>query len=180
MQEIINKIELSGILTLDLLKYKPRKDELIIFDVVPFLLQGYLLQEKPFRAAMTQTDWSIYKNKDVVICCSNDAIVPYWAYVFIALLLQPHARVVLYTPEQSANQAPLNESPFNQHQLWAHKIRNIDYTIYTDKKVVLKASSDVPPELFVIATSQLMKCVQTLMWGEAGSPLMIYKKKTTI
>lgn len=46
-------------------------------------------------------------------------------------------------------------------------------------KIFLKASSDVQPALFVQAASQLRKQVQTLMWGEAGSPVMIYKTKKT-
>jgi len=41
---------------------------------------------------------------------------------------------------------------------------------------VLKANSSLPEEILVLATSQLIKYVKTLMWGEAGSPLMIYKR----
>ena len=184
MQEIINKVELSGILTLDLLQYKPHQDQIVIFDIVPYLLHDYLLQEKVFRAEMAKTDWSIYQHKEVILCCSNDAIVPYWAYVFITSLLQPYASQIIYNPERSDNCKPEIKQVARQHTdtqlLWAEKIRNIDYQLYTGKKVVLKASSAVPPELFVIATRQLMKYVQSLMWGEAGSPLMIFKKKKTI
>ena len=169
MDEIINKVDQSGIITLDLIKYKPRDDEFEVFDVVPFLLHGYLLQEKVFRAEMAQTNWSLYKDKDIIIYCSNDAIVPYWAYVFISSLLQPYARTIIYAADHQDH----------QHLLWMEKIRAIDYTIYKGKKVVLKASSEVAPEMFVIATKPLMTQVQTLMWGEAGSPLMIYKQKKT-
>ncbi|NQX41706.1 Protein of unknown function [Pedobacter steynii] len=169
MDTIINKVEQSGIVTLDLLSYKPSKTDYFVFDMVPYLFHGYLLQEKLFRAEMGLIDWHQYRNKEVVLYCSNDAIVPYWAYVFIASLLQPHAAFVCFGAWED-----------HQQLLWIQRIKALDYSIYENKKVVLKASSDVPEAIYVAATAKLMEQVQSLMWGEAGSPLMIYKRKKTI
>lgn len=166
MEELIkNRVKLSGILTLDLMQYKPTKDQYLIFDLVPFLFHEYLLQEKNFRAEMLAIDWSRYSNKEVILCCSNDAIVPYWAYVYVASLLSPYTDTVLYADQRD-----------HQELLWAERIKKINYTFFKDKKVVLKASSMVPPDLFVLATSHLMQQVQSLMWGEAGAPVRIYKR----
>lgn len=169
MDTIINKVEQSGIVTLDLLSYKPAKTDYFAFDMVPYLFHGYLLQEKLFRAEMGLIDWQQYRNKEVVIYCSNDAIVPYWAYVFISSLLQPHAAFVCFGQLED-----------HQQLIWMERIKTLDYSLYEDKKVVLKARSDVPESIYVAATGRLMEQVQTLMWGEAGSPLMIYKRKKTI
>lgn len=164
--EIINKIDASGIQTLDLRTYKPDGNDFLIFDIVPFLIEDFLLQEKTFRLEMAKIDWSQFKDKDVVICCSNDAIVPLWSYVLISSLLAPYASIVAY-------------SSIGNHEsiLWMERIRKIEFTGFIGQKVVLKATSSIPEEILILATSQLIKYVQTLMWGEAGSPLMIYKRK---
>ncbi|WP_073228197.1 DUF2480 family protein [Pedobacter caeni] len=169
MEEIINKVEQSGILTLDLLSYKPEKKEILAFDMVPYLFHGYLLQEKLFRAEMSLIDWQEYRGKEVVIYCSNDAIVPYWAYVFVSSLLQAHAAFICFGPQAD-----------HQLLIWTERVKSIDYGLYKDQKVVLKARSEVPEAIYVTATTKLMEQVQSLMWGEAGSPIMIHKRKKTI
>lgn len=162
----INKLETSGIVTLDLLSYKPDKDEVISFDIVPYLQDEYLLQEKPFRAVMTAIDWTQFKDKSAVIYCSNDALVPHWAYILICSLLTPYAAIVIYGSTEN-----------HHHLIWMHKIRAIDYSLYQDKKVVLRTGMGILPEMYVTATSNLINYVQTLMYGEAGSSVMIYKRK---
>lgn len=164
--EILNKIEASGIQTLDLRSYKPNEKDFTVFDIVPFLIEDFLLQEKAFRSEMANIDWNQYSGKDVVITCSNDAIVPLWAYVLISSLAAPHASIVVYST--TGNHETL---------LWMERVRRIEFSAFISQKVVLKANSSLPEEILVMATSQLIKYVQTLMWGEAGSPLMIYKRK---
>ncbi|KIO77194.1 hypothetical protein TH53_10790 [Pedobacter lusitanus] len=166
MEEIINKVDLSGIVTLDLINYKPLKNEYIAFDLVPYLFKGYLLKEKVFRVDMIQIDWSRFTAKEVILYCSNDAIVPYWAYVFITSLLKPYTERISYADLQD-----------HEEKIWMERIKRIDYKVFNDKKVVLKASTIIPPQLYVCASGYLMDHVQSLMWGEAGSPIMIYKKK---
>jgi hypothetical protein len=164
--EIINKIDASGIQTLDLRSYKPNENDFVLFDIVPFLIEDFLLQEKAFRLEMASINWAEYAGKNVVITCSNDAIVPLWAYVLISSLIAPHASIVVYST--SGNHSNL---------LWIERIRKIEFSAFMNQKVVLKANSSLPEEILILATSQLIKYVKTLMWGEAGSPLMIYKRK---
>jgi len=164
--EILNKIDASGIQTLDLRSYKPVENDFILFDIVPFLIEDFLLQEKAFRSEMANINWTQFTGKDVVITCSNDAIVPLWAYVLISSLLAPHVSIVVYA---------VTENHINL--LWIERVRKIEFSAFINQKVVLKANSSLPEEILVLATSQLIKYVKTLMWGEAGSPLMIYKRK---
>lgn len=149
---------------------KPLENEFVAFNITPYLFHEYLLQEKPFRAAMSQIDWSKFQGQEVVIYCSNDAIVPYWAYVLIAALLQPYAGFCGFGEQQQDH----------QQLVWTARVNHIDYSAFKDKRVVLKARSDVPVALYVAATSKLMEQVQSLMWGEAGAPVMIYKKKKSV
>lgn len=64
-----------------------------------------------------------------------------------------------------------------ENLLWKERISKIEFAAFINQKVVLKANSSIPEEILVLATSQLVKYVKTLMWGEAGSPVMIYKRK---
>jgi uncharacterized protein DUF2480 len=164
--EIINKIDASGIQTLDLHSYKPNDNDFLVFDIVPFLLEDFLLPEKIFRLEMAKINWNQFKGKEVILCCSNDAIIPVWAYVLISSLLAPYASIVVYS-------VPGNHI----HLLWIERIRKIEFSAFINQKVVLKANSSLPEEILVLATSELIKYVKTLMYGEAGSPLMIYKRK---
>ena len=52
---------------------------------------GMILKEKDFREALKNTDWEDYRNKNVAVTCSADAIIPAWAYMLIASYLQPVA-----------------------------------------------------------------------------------------
>ena len=79
-EPIINKVEESGLISLDLEKYYP-SNPILVFDVKDHLFMGLILKEKDFRAALTATDWTVYQNADVAITCSADAIIPIWAYM---------------------------------------------------------------------------------------------------
>jgi hypothetical protein len=47
--EIINKVAESGLVTIDLEKYLPGKEEIAVFDLKDFLFMGMILKEKDFR-----------------------------------------------------------------------------------------------------------------------------------
>ena len=93
--EIINKVASSGLITIDLEEYYP-KGERVIFDIKPLLFHELMLKEKDFREFIKNYDWSVFKNKFVVLTCSNDAIVPTWAYMLIVLELQGIAKKTVF------------------------------------------------------------------------------------
>ena len=88
MEQIVNKVAESGILTLDLTPFLPDKNTLAEFDLKPFLFREMILREKDYRAALQIFDWHIYSGKHVAIFCSADAIIPVWAYMLAASCLQ--------------------------------------------------------------------------------------------
>ena len=84
MSEVfVNKVAESGIITLNLEDYYP-KEPTAIFDMKDHLFMGLILKEKDFRETLKTLDLSNFKNKNVAITCSADAIIPMWAYMLAA------------------------------------------------------------------------------------------------
>ena len=92
-EEIINKVALSGLITFNLEDIYP-PGERVIYDLKDNLFMGLILKEKDFRQFLKENDWSVYKDKYVAILCSEDAIIPQWAFMLLTLYLQPHASLV--------------------------------------------------------------------------------------
>ena len=79
---IVNRVEKSGLLTIDLQDYL--KDiETRIIDLKDYLFQGLVLKEKDFRGALKALDGSQFKDAVVLITCTADAIIPAWAYMLL-------------------------------------------------------------------------------------------------
>ena len=95
MEEIIvNKVAQSALVTLDLEKFYP-EGETVVFDMKDHLFMELILKEKDYREGLKNLDWSIYKNKNVCITCSVDAVIPVWAYMLAVSNLQPIAKDVV-------------------------------------------------------------------------------------
>ena len=167
MEQFVNKVAESGIITLDLAPYIPADDECAAFDLKPYLFREMILREKDFRAALPTTDWKIYENKHVALFCSADAIVPVWAYMLIASFLQPIAKSVYFGTEEELKKSLLN-----------NRINAIDTTEYAGKRVVIKGCGDIAiPEIaYTAITFHLRGVVKSLMYGEPCSTVPIYKR----
>src|SRR5215213_9637251 len=97
---IINRVANSGLVTIDLEEYLP-KEEITVFDLKDYLFKGLILREKDFREALKALDWEKFKNKNVAITCSADAIIPMWAYMLVAAYVEPLAKNVYSgTPDE--------------------------------------------------------------------------------
>jgi hypothetical protein len=66
-----------------------------------FLSDG-LIREKPFQKMVDTFDWSIYKNKRVIIKGCGAVPIPTWAYLIIATKLVPIVSQILYGEPCSA------------------------------------------------------------------------------
>ena len=81
-ETIVNRVEKSGLLTIDLQDYlKDIKTRVI--DFKDYLFQGLVLKEKDFRGALKTLDTSQFKEAVVLITCTADAIIPSWAYMLV-------------------------------------------------------------------------------------------------
>jgi hypothetical protein len=164
---IVNKIAESGLITLDLEAYYPT-DQIIVFDLKEYLFMGLILKEKDFREALKNHDWEMYRDKNVAVACTADAIIPVWAYMLIASYLQPVARDFLLGDEKEM-----------MKRLFLKNLSSIDIKPFADQKVVIKGCGDVAIEDFAYLeiTRLLLPVAKTIMYGEPCSTVPVYKKK---
>ena len=166
METIVNKVAESGIVTLDLAPYV-QADDVVVFDLKPFLFREMILREKDYRAALLALDWSQYQDKNVALTCSADAIIPVWAYMLATSYLETVAKTVYFGTGAELNKVLLTK-----------RIEAIDAAEYADKRVVIKGCGDtpIPDEAYVAITNHLRPVVKSLMYGEPCSTVPIYKK----
>jgi len=164
---IVNKIAESGLITIDLEGYYPKEQE-VVFDLKDHLFMGLILKEKDFRETLKNLDWEIYRDKNVAITCTADAIIPVWAYMLIASYLQPVAKYFLLGDEKELRK-----------RLFLKNLSSIDVKSFTDQRVVIKGCGDVAIEDFAYLeiTKLLLPVAKTIMYGEPCSTVPIYKKK---
>jgi len=168
MEETLsNKVSDSGLITLDLEDYYP-SGETVLFDMKDHLFMGLILKEKDFREALKQMDFEPFRDKNVALTCTADAIIPMWAYMLAASYLQPVAKDVIF-----GNEKFLHETLFLQN------IAKINAEDYREKRVVIKGCGERPiPETAYVAITQLLRPVaKSIMYGEPCSTVPIYKKK---
>lgn len=168
--EFVNKVSESGIITLDLEAFYP-KDEVAVFDMKDHLFMGLILKEKDFREAMKNLDLTPYKNKNVALICSADAIIPMWAYMLVASYLQPVAREIIFGDED-----------FLHKTLFQKNIDKINPEDYRDQRVVIKGCGELPisETAYVAITNKLRPVVKSIMYGEPCSTVPVYKKPRAV
>lgn len=166
MEEIINKVAQSGIVTIDLEEYYEERQR-ILFDIKPWLFQELILKEKDFREYIKSHNWSEYTDAYVALTCTADAIVPTWAYMLLTLSLQPFAKKIIY-----GNLEVLETVLFQE------KIDALDITPYKDARIVIKGcgSKPVPVAAYVALTEKLKPVAKSIMYGEPCSTVPLYKK----
>ena len=164
--EIINRVASSGLVSLDLEEYY-HPGERVVYDLKDNLFMGLILKEKDFREFLKTHDWNQYAGKNVAVACSEDAIVPTWAYMLLTLYLQPYAHTVVF-----GSLADLDK------KLYFDAIARINPEQYRDARVVIKGCSKVPvpTAAYVEITRVLKPVVQSLLFGEPCSTVPLFKR----
>ncbi len=166
-EQFINKVAESGIITLDPATHIPVGGT-AVFDMKDHLFMGLILKEKDFREALKNLDWEQYRDKNVALTCTADAIIPVWAYMLVASNLQPVAKEIVMGDEKELHR-----------QLFLKNISKINITDFTDKRVVIKGCGETPIGDFVYMelTKILRPVAKSIMYGEPCSTVPVYKKK---
>lgn len=164
---LVNKVAQSGLITIDLEQFFPA-EEIVVFDLKPFLFQGLILKEKSFRTAMKEVDWPSFTGKILASYCSSDAIIPVWAYMLIASYATPHAQKVFQG----------SKTAFLTHH-YETVIGQLDLSKFEDQRLVIKGCSDrpVPPSAYSAITARLRPIARSIMYGEPCSTVPIFKRK---
>ncbi len=166
MEEIINKVQQSGLIQIDLESLRPGGERVFI-DVAPQLYMGLALREKDFRSFVQTHDWQQYENKHVAIGCSTDAIIPTWAYMLVSTQVSPFATTVHF-----GTLADL------ENHLFQAMIQNLNLEPFMDGKIVVKGCSKeaVPTDAYVALTNRLRPVARSIFFGEPCSTVPLYKK----
>lgn len=162
---IENKVDKSGLITLDLVDFIPEGNQYVI-DLKDFMFEGLILREKDFRQQLKDTDWSVYQDGFVAVTNSSEGITPLWAYMLISSALEPFASIVI-----RGNKAHLKGA------LLRRSIESIDDSEYQDKRVIIKGcgKESIPESAYITITQKLQPVVKSLMFGEACSTVPVFK-----
>jgi hypothetical protein len=166
MSEIINRVENSSLVQIDLAAFYPQGKR-TTFDLKPWLYEGLILKENDFRESVKNHDWSQYQDQYVSVTCSADAIIPSWAFLLIAIAIEPFAKRAVYG-NQEALETVLFEDFFSTH----------DFEQYQDAKVIVKGCGHlpIPQQAYVSYFSRLKPFANSIMFGEPCSAVPLYKK----
>lgn len=165
---IVNKVDNSGLITIDLEEFFP-KEEIISFDIADFLFERLLLKEKDFRQALESYDWKKLSGKTIAIHCSEDAIVPLWAY----MLVQTHAF-------KNNVKSEIGTRKDVEEKITCKNIENnIRAENYIDKRVVVKGCGEknLSENAYLALGKIILPACKSLMYGEPCSTVPIYKKQ---
>ncbi len=165
---IVNKVAQSPLITIDLKDFYPQPREYELFDIADFLYERLILKEKDFRQKLKEIEYSNYKDKFLGVFCSEDAIVPRWAYLLVVTHFNPYVKDIFFADKKSLIECIMNE-----------KIRALDVNLYKDKPIVIKGCSDIeiPVSTYVLLTQRLMPVAKSIMYGEPCSTVPLFKRK---
>ncbi len=167
MSEIINRVAQSKLVTFDLEELYP-EGRRVVFDIKDWLFEGLILREKEFRAKASEHDWSQYQECFVALTCSTDAIIPGWAYLFLASKLKPFSKKVVVGDLETL-----------ETSIYQDILQQLDVAEFTDKPVIIKGCSNkpVPQNAYLFAIERIQEVAKSVMYGEACSSVPLYKRK---
>jgi len=164
--EIINRVQKSGLITIDLNELKV-SGNIYEIDIKKWLFEELFLKEKEYRKEIQNHNWSEYKNSYVYVHCTSDAIIPTWAFMLISAQLENHTEKIVL-----GNREKVYE------KIYEDSINSIDFSIYNDKSVIIKGCSDknIPLSAYHLVTIKLKPFAKSIMYGEACSSVPVFKK----
>jgi len=165
--EIKNRVAESSLVTIDFDEFINQK-KIIVFDLKMWLKDELILIEKDFRNNVNNHNWKDYNDHLVLIQCSNNAIIPHWAYLLITSKLKAKGIKNFIGSEENYN----NYSIINS-------IHNIDLNEFKEKSVIVKGCSNYANKnyYYSLIVDKIQNEVKSLMFGEACSSVPIYKRK---
>ena len=168
-KEIINKVSKIPIHNIDVGSFIP-KNTRVVFDIKQWLKNDLILIEKEFRNKIKEFNWEIYSDKLVSIQCSNDAIIPDWAFILISSKLKEH-NIINFIGSIESMEEYLIYNSISKH----------DFSTYENKTVIIQGCSNesIPKSCYSLLIEKLQPIVKKILFGEACSSVAIFKKIRT-
>lgn len=165
-ESIINRVANSPLITFNLEDYYPA-GERRVYDIKDNLYEGVILREKDFRAFVKAHDWSQYQDQYVALTCTEEAIVPTWAYMLLVSKLEPYAKRVVYGSLETLEAILFQEA-----------LARVDMEDFREAKVVVKGCGKLPVPTYAYTeiTRLLRPYAASIMYGEPCSTVPLYKK----
>ncbi|MAV14220.1 MAG: hypothetical protein CMC28_04795 [Flavobacteriaceae bacterium] len=165
--EIKNRVAESSLVTIDFDEFINQK-KIIVFDLKMWLKDELILIEKDFRDKVNNHNWNDYNDHLVLIKCSNNAIIPHWAYLLISSKLKANG----------INNFIGSEEDYNNYSI-INSIQNIDLSEFKEKSVIVKGCSNYANKnyYYSLIVNKIQNEVKSLMFGEACSSVPIFKRK---
>lgn len=166
-EPIVNRVAKSPLINLDLEVLFPEV-QVVDLDISQWLEAGFILKEKEFRAHLQETDFSIFQDKVVALHCSTDAILPGWAFMLVASLVNPVAKTVVLGDKATA------VTTYAQQFM-----EQLDLSEFQDKPVIIKGCGDrdIPEQALIALSNRLQGVAKSVLFGEACSSVPIYKRR---
>ncbi len=164
--KIVNRVANSGLITIDLSDYAPKKP-IENLDLKKFLFESLILKEKDFRFCLKQFDFSFYTNKIVAVNCSANSILPMWAFMLVSSQLNEVNADVYFGSKEEVFE-----------QVFIKNIDGISEYKFENKKVIVKGCGGIKltAGLYIAITNKLQNVVHSLMFGEACSSVPVFKR----
>ena len=166
MDEIVNRVANSSLITIDLEDWFP-KEITTTLDISDWLFQGLILKEKDFRESVKQHNWSQYKDQVLFLICATDAIIPSWAYMLITLSASSFTSKVYRCSYDTYIQLH-----------YQNVMDSINVDEFKNKPVIIKGCSKkpVPETAYLSLIQKLAPFVKSILFGEACSSVPLYKQ----
>lgn len=166
MEEIVNRVANSGLLSLDLEDWLPAGPFKEI-DLKPILFHGMILREQDLKDYFSNLDLNEFKGSFLNVHCSEDVILPQWIYLFISSKLNGVCQKVVWGSKTDLLNAILIDC-----------INNLDPSEFSEQRIVIKGCSSVEvyPSVYTSFISKVQPVAKSIMYGEACSTVPIYKR----
>lgn len=159
---IRNRVEESGLVQIDLGQLSDIK--CVEIDFTDWLWEGMIVKEKEFRAKAKNLNPEKFVGLGVGLTCTEDAIVPDWAWMLVSSTLSTSEFVVVGGLENA------------QAESLKRAIEGLSPEEYLGKRVVIRGCSNSGGANSLLQIQQkLQPFVKSLMFGEACSTVPIYK-----
>lgn len=101
VDKIRNKISEAGLVTVDLLDFLPKGNRRCV-NLKSWLYRGLIIKESDFKEKLKKFNPSEFKGDYVYIHCSEDVIIPTWAFLLLQIKLSPFAKYVFFWRKKRA------------------------------------------------------------------------------